>query len=252
MSSPGNAEYQAAQAGQGPAAPEPDFPAIFEALPGSFLVLSPDLVILAATAAYRRDSRATGDALIGRPILEVFPDRPDPGGLVILRASLDRVMTSHEADTIAVRRYDLGPMGAEPDTRYWSLVNVPVLGAGGRLDYLVHWLDDVTDLVGQAGDADWAVSPAGGAGARTVAALLARTRELQEANRALELANQALHDAYDAKKELVEPAQPRTAYPAEHHARLRRAAQHGRHQRPAPRMDQHDAAGWPSAGAVAR
>jgi signal transduction histidine kinase/ActR/RegA family two-component response regulator len=204
MSSPGNAEYQAAQAGQRPAAAEPDFGAVFEALPGSFLVLSPDLVILAATAAYRRDSRATRDALIGRPILEVFPDRPDPGGLVTLRASLDRVVASREADTIAVRRYDLGPIGAEPDTRFWSLANVPVLGAGGRLDYLIHWLDDVTELVGQAGDPDWAVPPAGGAGARTVAALLARTRELQEANRALELANQALHDAYDAKKEFVD------------------------------------------------
>ncbi len=208
MASAGNAEHAAAehaaaQAGQGAAALEPDFGAIFEALPGSFLVLSPDLVIMAASAAYRRDSRATRDALIGRPILEVFPDRPDPGGLVTLRASLDRVRTSHEPDTIAVRRYDLGPIGAEPDTRYWSLVNVPVLGAGGRLDYLIHWLDDVTDLVGRAGEQDWTVPPPGGAGARTVAALLARTRELQEADRALELANEALHDAYDAKKEFV-------------------------------------------------
>jgi signal transduction histidine kinase/ActR/RegA family two-component response regulator len=204
MSGPGNAEQQAGQGNQGPAAPAPDFRAVFEALPGSFLVLSPDLVILAASAAYLRDSRATRDALIGRPILEVFPDRPDPGGLVTLHASLDRVMASQQADTIAVRRYDLGPLAAEPDTRYWSLVNVPVPGAGGRLDYLIHWLDDVTDLVGSAGEQDWAVPPPGGAVARTVAALLARSRELQEGNRALELANQALHDAYDAKKEFVD------------------------------------------------
>ncbi len=208
MSSPGNAEQQAARENQGPAAPAPDFAAVFEALPGSFLVLSPELVILAASAAYLRDVRTTRDALIGRPILEVFPDRPDPGGLVTLRASLDRVMASQQADTIAVRRYDLGPLGAEPDTRYWSLVNVPVPGAGGRLDYLIHWLDDVTDLVGSAGEQDWAVPAPGGAAARTVAALLARARELQEGNRALELANQALHDAYDAKKEFVQPAQP--------------------------------------------
>jgi signal transduction histidine kinase/ActR/RegA family two-component response regulator len=203
MASAGNAEHAAAQAGHS-AAMDPDFGAIFEALPGSFLVLSPDLVILAASAAYRRDSRATRDALIGRPILEVFPDRPDPGGLVTLRASLDRVRASHEQDTIAVRRYDLGPLGAEPDTRYWSLANVPVMGTAGRLDYIIHWLDDVTDLVGRAGEQDWTIPPPGGAGARTVAALLARTRELQEANRALELANQALHDAFDAKREFVD------------------------------------------------
>lgn len=204
MASAGSAEHAAAQAGHGAADLEPDFRAIFEALPGSFLVLSPDLVILAASAAYRRDSRATRDALIGRPILEVFPDRPDPGGLVNLRASLDRVRASRQPDTVAVRRYDLGPLGAEPDTRYWSLANVPVLGTGDRLDYIIHWLDDVTDLVGRAGEQDWAIPPPGGAGARTVAALLARTRELQEANRALELANEALHDAYDTKKEFVD------------------------------------------------
>ena len=150
MASPGNAEQR--RRGRARARPplEPDFRAIFEALPGSFLVLSPDLVILAATAAYLRASRATGEGLIGRPILEVFPDRPDPGGLAILRASLDRVLASREADTIAVRRYDLGPIGAEPDTRYWSLVNVPVLSAGGRLDY-VDPLARRRDRAGRAG-----------------------------------------------------------------------------------------------------
>ena len=152
MASAGNAEHAAARAGHGPAAMEPDFRAIFEALPGCFLVLSPDLVILAASAAYLRASRVTWEGVIGRPILEVFPDRPDPGGLAMLRASLDRVMASREADTIAVRRYDLGPIGAEPDTRYWSLVNVPVLTPGGRLGYVIHWLDDVTELVRQAGE----------------------------------------------------------------------------------------------------
>jgi hypothetical protein len=45
MASAGNAEHAAAghaaaQAGQGAAALEPDFGAIFEALPGSFLVLN--------------------------------------------------------------------------------------------------------------------------------------------------------------------------------------------------------------------
>ncbi len=204
MASAGNAEHAAARAGHGPAAMEPDFRAIFEALPGCFLVLSPDLVILAASAAYLRASRVTWEGVIGRPILEVFPDRPDPGGLAMLRASLDRVLASREADTIAVRRYDLGPIGAEPDTRYWSLVNVPVLTPGGRLGYVIHWLDDVTELVRQAGEQDWAAPPACRVGAGTVAAQLARTRELQEANRALELANQALHDAYDAKKEFVD------------------------------------------------
>ena len=204
MASPGKREHAAEQASQeGAAAMGPDFRAIFEALPGLILVLSPDLVILAASAAYWPDCRATRDAWIGWRILEVFPDRPDPGGLVNLRASLDRVKASHEADTVAVRRYDLRPMGAEPDTRYWSLATYRCWRPGARWTHH-HWLDDVTDLVGRAGEQDWTVPLPGGAGVRTVAALLGRTGELQEANRALELANEALHEAYETKKEFVD------------------------------------------------
>jgi hypothetical protein len=120
----GDAAREPGPAGAVPAGQEPDFRILFEALPGAYCVLDPDLVIVAATDAYLRDTRTGRAGIVGRPITEVFPDRPDPRGIATLRASLEIVRSDQVADTIVVDRYDIpaaGP-GGEPDARFWSLV----------------------------------------------------------------------------------------------------------------------------------
>jgi signal transduction histidine kinase/CheY-like chemotaxis protein len=190
-----------------PAGQEPEFRILFEALPGAYCVLDPDLVIIAASDAYLRDTRTSRDGIVGRPITEVFPDRPDPCGIATLRASLDIVRSDQVADTIVVDRYDIpaaGP-GCEPDARYWSLVNVPVPGPGRRLAYIIHWLDDVTDYVrtiqDQAGGAQLAQQ---GRVRRIEADLLTLSQGLQQGNRALHEANESLRGAYNAKKDFLD------------------------------------------------
>jgi signal transduction histidine kinase/CheY-like chemotaxis protein len=130
-----------------PAGQAPDFRILFEALPGAYCVLDPDLVIIAASDAYLRDTRTSRAGIVGRPITEIFPDRPDPCGTATLRASLDIVRSDQVADTIAVDRYNIpaAAPGVEPDARYWSVVNVPVPGPGRRLAYIIHGLGDVTE-----------------------------------------------------------------------------------------------------------
>ena len=192
-----------------PAGQAPDFRILFEAVPGAYCVLDPDLVIIAATDAYLRDTRTSRAAIVGRPITAVFPDHPDPGGIATLRASLDIVRSDQVADTIAVDRYDIpaaGP-GGEPDARYWSLVNVPVPGPGRRLAYIIHWLDDVTDYVRTLQDQAGGEQPAGpqqGRVQRIEADLLALSRGLQQGNRALQEANESLRGAYNAKKDFLD------------------------------------------------
>jgi signal transduction histidine kinase/CheY-like chemotaxis protein len=205
----GDAAREPGPAGAVPAGQEPDFRILFEALPGAYCVLDPDLVIVAATDAYLRDTRTGRAGIVGRPITEVFPDRPDPRGIATLRASLEIVRSDQVADTIVVDRYDIpaaGP-GGEPDARFWSLVNVPVPGLGGRLAYIIHWLDDVTDYVrtiqGQAGGGQ----PAGAEQSRVQrieADLLALSQGLQQGNRALQEANESLRGAYNAKKDFLD------------------------------------------------
>ena len=75
--------------------PQPDFRALFESAPGCYLVLDPDLVIVAVSDAYLRATMTRRAELAGRPVFEAFPDNPeDPAteGARNLQASLARVL----------------------------------------------------------------------------------------------------------------------------------------------------------------
>ncbi|MGO8886790.1 MAG: PAS domain-containing protein [Streptosporangiaceae bacterium] len=70
---------------------EPDFRALVEAAPGSYLVLDLSLRVLAVSDAYLRATMTERAAILGRDIFDVFPDNPaDPetAGVRNLQASL--------------------------------------------------------------------------------------------------------------------------------------------------------------------
>src|SRR5450755_673239 len=88
----------------------PDFRALFHSLPGLYLVLSPDLSIVAVSDAYLRATMTERAAILGRQIFDVFPDNPgDPSatGARNLQTSLERVLRDRTADTMAVQKYDI-------------------------------------------------------------------------------------------------------------------------------------------------
>ena len=132
--------------------PAEDFRQIFEAVPTPCLILDPDFDIVAANAAYLRDTMTQLPDIIGRPVFEVFPDNPaDAGatGVANLRASLQRALASRQPDTMPVQRYDIRQppeAGGGFVERYWSPVNTPVLDDRGNVAYLVHRVEDVTDI----------------------------------------------------------------------------------------------------------
>ena len=55
----------------------PDFKAIFEGAPGLYLVLTPDLRIVAVSDAYLSATMTNRASILGRALFEVFPDNPD-------------------------------------------------------------------------------------------------------------------------------------------------------------------------------
>src|SRR6188768_1898343 len=130
-----------------------DFQLLFEAAPGSFLVLKPDFTIVAASDAYLRATMTDRSAILGRGLFDVFPDNPeDPSatGARNLRASLERVLETRVADTMAVQKYDIPKPTTEGggfEERYWSPLNTPVLDANGVVKYIIHRVEDVTDFV---------------------------------------------------------------------------------------------------------
>src|SRR5438445_2618391 len=133
--------------------PAPDFRALFESAPGLYLVLDPDLRIVAASDAYLHATMTKRDEIVGRGIFEVFPDNPaDEGatGVRNLSASLKRVLQNRVTDALAVQKYDIRRPEAEGggfEERYWTPVNSPVFGPGNEVAYIIHRVEDVTELV---------------------------------------------------------------------------------------------------------
>ncbi|MCA1972678.1 MAG: PAS domain-containing protein, partial [Caenispirillum sp.] len=127
-----------------------DFRALFEASPTPFLVLSPDLQIVAVNDAYLRATMTERGTIVGRPMFEVFPDNPsDPAadGVSNLRASLHRVLETRRADAMPTQRYDIRRPTAEGggfEPRWWNPLNTPVLDADGSVAAIIHRVADVT------------------------------------------------------------------------------------------------------------
>jgi PAS domain S-box-containing protein len=131
-------------------APRVDFEAVFNAAPGSYLLLAPDLTIVAVDDAYLAATMTSRDGIIGRPLFDAFPDDPADAsatGVRNLRASLERALATRHPDRMPVQRYPIRRPDGSFEVRYWSPLNTPVLGPGGAVRYLIHWVEDVTDLV---------------------------------------------------------------------------------------------------------
>ena len=133
-----------------------DFRALFERAPGRHLVLLPDsprFTIVAATDGYARATMTQRPVIIGKPMFDIFPDNPgdhDATAVANLRASLERVLATRSPDAMAVQKYDMPRPDADGggcEVRWWSPLNVPVLADDGSVRYIVHSVDDVSEVV---------------------------------------------------------------------------------------------------------
>ena len=131
----------------------PDFRALFESAPGLYLVLAPDLTIVAASEAYLQATFTKREEILGRGIFDVFPDNPDDPtamGVANLSASLERVLRNGVPDAMAFQKYDIRKTEAEGggfEERYWSPINSPIIGVDGQVVYIIHRVEDVTEFV---------------------------------------------------------------------------------------------------------
>jgi PAS domain S-box-containing protein len=126
---------------------------LFESAPGLYLVLAPDLTIVAVSEAYLRATMTKRDEILGRRLFDVFPDNPDDPtatGTHNLRTSLDLVRRDRVANAMAIQKYDIRRPESEGggfEERFWSPLNSPVLNANGELEYVIHRVEDVTEIV---------------------------------------------------------------------------------------------------------
>ena len=188
----------------------PDFRLLFESAPGLYLVLTPAFDIVAVSDAYLRATMTRREAILGRGLFDVFPDNPaDPAasGVRNLRHSLERVLATRAADTMAVQKYDIRRPETEGggfEERFWSPVNSPVCGKNGEVHYIIHRVEDVTEFVRikQRGlEENRRAELLQSRTQEMEAEIYARAAEVQEANRKLETANEELRIARDAAVE---------------------------------------------------
>jgi PAS domain S-box-containing protein len=179
----------------------PDFRLLFESVPGLYLVLKPDLRIVAVSDAYLRATMTRREQIVGRGLFDVFPDNPDDPaatGVNNLRASLDRVLRGRIADTMAVQKYDIRRPASEGggfEERHWSPVNSPVLGADGEILFIIHRVEDVTEFVRLAtsgGEKDKQAQEFRTRITQMEVEIFQRGQQLDLANRKLRAANEEL------------------------------------------------------------
>jgi PAS domain-containing protein len=131
--------------------PASEFAAIFDKTPGSFLILDPSFTIMAANDAYCSATLTQREALLGRRVFEAFPDNPDDptaDGVENLRASLLKVLKTRQPHSMDIQKYDVRRQGTDAfEERYWSPQNVPVLGDDGYVKWIIHCVEDVTELM---------------------------------------------------------------------------------------------------------
>ncbi|MFF4305382.1 PP2C family protein-serine/threonine phosphatase [Streptomyces sp. NPDC001601] len=156
-------------------------------------MLGTDLVIAAANAAFCEVTGRSRGELVGQYLFDVFPDNPaDPEaeGVETLKSSLHQVLSSGETDHMALQRYDI-PVVGDPEVfkeRWWTAINVPVLGPDGRVAWILHRSEDMTDVV-RARRAEYLPSVSPGREAAMEAELYARARQLQRLNEELRQAH---------------------------------------------------------------
>ena len=132
----------------------PDFRQIFDQGPGCRLLLAPDtprFTVLAATDAYLTTTGSRRDEIMGRPLFELCPHSLDDRATAAAantRASLERALELRLPDSLAPQRHDIRRPEVEGggfESRYWSQLNTPVLGASGEIACLIHQVEEIPE-----------------------------------------------------------------------------------------------------------
>jgi PAS domain S-box-containing protein len=121
------------------------FGELFNAIPSPYMVLDPQLRYVAANPAYCKATGKSLDALLGNCIFDIFPN-DGPAGRD-LRDSLNRVLRSGKADTLAHIHYAIpNAKGDGFDDRYWTAIHFPIHDEEGTVTHVVQNTVDVTEL----------------------------------------------------------------------------------------------------------
>lgn len=129
--------------------PVSDFQSLFEAAPGLYLILLPDLTIVGASDAYLEATMTKRTMITGKKLFDVFPDNPhdyNADGVSNLTASLNTVIRTKQLHRMPIQKYDIRKPDGQFEVRYWSPINKPFL-ENQTVKYIIHRVEDITEFV---------------------------------------------------------------------------------------------------------
>ncbi|PWE52942.1 hypothetical protein DEM27_28040 [Metarhizobium album] len=134
-----------------------NFAAILSGMPQPYLVLDPNLHIVAASDSYLAVTSRTREDIVGRHILEAFPENPEEAGTVEqgpLEVSLRHVLATGKPHEMAVIQYDIPRLGGGFSQKFWTPIHTPVPGDDGKVAFIIQNPMDVTESVLRSREAD--------------------------------------------------------------------------------------------------
>ncbi|MFN4295732.1 MAG: sensor histidine kinase [Brevundimonas sp.] len=181
-----------------------DLGAAFDASPNAYVLVTPDLVIAGANAAYLELVNARREAIVGRPLFEAFDSGPSedaPENVRQVRDSLVNAVKTGQRDHLAIVQFSIpyeDPTGALIyEDRYWSATHTPIKDETGKVVFVLQHTTDITEieslrqqLSAVTGAPSTALDAALGGG------VLARAQQVQQSNRKLETERRKLNDLF--------------------------------------------------------
>lgn len=124
-----------------------DWEAVWKSSPDAYLLLNLDLSIVAVSDAYLSITHAPSE-IIGMNYINFVPHSEDDPfqGVQRSKDSFEFVIKNKIPHVMNLIRNDVPSTEGKIVEQYWTVVNSPVI-INGELKYLLHRLENVTDLV---------------------------------------------------------------------------------------------------------
>lgn len=128
--------------------------AVFNNLPGLFLLLLPDtprFTIMAASNDYALATLTNRKQIVGKGLFEVFSisdHNENVEGGKLISAALNYVIHHKKPHFISEQRFDIyNPSKKEFEHRLWRMESKPVLSSEGEVQYIIHRVEDCTNKI---------------------------------------------------------------------------------------------------------
>jgi PAS domain S-box-containing protein len=123
---------------------------VLDVVPDLYLILSAGLTIEMVSDAYLAATRTHREDLEGQNAydwLRYAQDRQGEQALLNTLASFQKVLQTKKPDMMPVQHYNVPGEKGQLELRFWSPINTPVLDEQGQVSFIIHKVNDITDLV---------------------------------------------------------------------------------------------------------